>query len=51
MKKDYFSPDLEVVKFSFEKMLGDPAAEEELLYNIQHSLAEDIAEQSGEGNF
>lgn len=45
MKKDYLSPEFNLVKISFEKILED---DYEL---IGHSGAQDIGEQSGEGDF
>lgn len=45
MKKDYLSPEFDLVKISFEKIL------EEEFDHIQHSGAQDIGEQSGERDF
>lgn len=45
MKKDYLSPEFNLVKISFEKILEDDYD------HIQHSGAQDIGEQSGEGDF
>ena len=45
MKKDYLSPEFDLVKICFEKMLSDD------FDHIKHSGAQDTAEQSGEGDF
>jgi hypothetical protein len=45
LKKDYLSPEFELKRFNFEKMLSDEYD------HIQHSIPEDIGEQSGEGDF
>lgn len=42
MKKDYLSPEFDLVKICFEKIL------EEEFVHIQHSGAQDIGEQTGE---
>ena len=45
MKKDYFSPEFELVKYSFERTLeGD---DDDEYYNIRHSIPQDIGEGSG----
>ncbi|MBR1483853.1 MAG: hypothetical protein IJ598_12940 [Ruminococcus sp.] len=45
MKKKYYSPEFDCVKFSFEQMLSDDVD------HIRHSVPQDIGEQSGEGDF
>ena len=44
MKKDYFSPEFDLVKFSFEKTLNDDVEGG----NIHHSVPQDIGEGGGE---
>ena len=44
MKKDYFSPEFELVKYSFERTLeGD----DDEYYNIRHSFPQDMGEGGG----
>lgn len=46
MRKDYFSPEFELVKYSFESTLTMEGDDDEY-YNIRHSVPQDIGEDSG----
>ena len=44
MRRDYFSPEFELVKYSFERTLE---GEDDEYYNIRHSFPQDMGEGSG----
>ncbi len=47
MRKDYFSPEIELVKYSFESTLTVMEGDDDEYYNIRHSIPQDIGEGSG----
>lgn len=47
MKRDYFSPEFELVKYSFESTLSAMDGDDDEYYNIRHSFPQDIGEDSG----